>query len=50
MYMYTAFIMSIVYMLNVSRNERLKTGIFWLTVLTAACSYISLMSGNIYLS
>ncbi|MBQ8814223.1 MAG: hypothetical protein IJZ85_07000 [Lachnospiraceae bacterium] len=50
MYMYTAFIMSIVYMLNVSKNERLKAGIFWLTVLTGLCSYISLMAGYLYLN
>lgn len=50
MYMYTAFIMCIVYMLNVSKNDRLKTSILWLTILTGACSCISLLTGYLYLN
>lgn len=50
MYMYTAFIMSIVYMLQASKNERLKTGVLWLTALTGVCSIITLLSGYLYLN
>lgn len=50
MYMYTAFIMCIVYMLTISKNERLKTAVLWLTVLTASCSFIALLSGYLYLN
>lgn len=42
-FMYTGFILSSLYMLTLMKNQRVKSGVFYVSVLTGICSYISLL-------